>query len=282
MSLPPTVTVIVPHGGTAARLATTLSALGEQRYPASRFEVLVVRCPAAELRRGFSPRPRGSLGPSVVELVCDTPGFAPASARNVGLRSAGGDVIVSLDDDVVAPPDLLSSHVRRHGRGHTVATFGLRRFTALPNGRAVLAGAYRRLKTAPDVLRSASNRPGHRRDWRLEQARRLAQHPHPYHLFHGCNVSYTRTLALEVGGWCADFDGGYGFEDVEFGARLQAAGARIEWVPEAEVLHLEDPRAAPARQRAGRDRNLDLVQRTIPGYGAFRREEALIASPASR
>jgi hypothetical protein len=45
--------VVVPYAGLARHLAATLPALGAQRYPRSRFELIVVRGPAAEAPPGF-------------------------------------------------------------------------------------------------------------------------------------------------------------------------------------------------------------------------------------
>jgi glycosyltransferase involved in cell wall biosynthesis len=199
----------------------------------------------------------------------DRRGFAPAGARNRGLRVAEGDVVVSLDDDIVPPPGLVRAHAHRH-TGGGVATFGLRRFIRLPRFFRPTPDVHARLERLPDISTSCSNRPGHVADWRLDQARRISCHPHPYHCFHGCNISYGRLEALDVGGWCESFDGAWGYEDVEFGARLHAAGARIVWVPESLALHLEGDRRDEVARRAGAARNLHLVVRRVPGYGAYR------------
>jgi hypothetical protein len=150
----------------------------------------------------------------------------------------------------------------------------LRRFIRLPQRFHVGPDAHARLARLPDVSASASNRAGHRADWRSLHARAIARHPHPYHCFHGCNISYGRLEALEVGGWCESFDGAWGYEDVDFGARLHAAGVPIVWVPEALALHLEGNVGVAEARRAGADRNLALVLDRVPGYGAFRRSSS--------
>ncbi|HWH13201.1 MAG TPA: glycosyltransferase [Miltoncostaeaceae bacterium] len=259
--------VVIPHGGMRAHLALVLAALAAQRYPASRLQVVVVACPAAEDPGRPLPAPEGLA--HLEWRRFRRPGFAPAGARNVGIRAAEGDLIVSLDDDMVAPPGLVAAHAARHAAG-PVATFGLRRFIRAPGDLLPGPDVHARLAALPDLEGSASNRPGAVRDWRTADAPVVAAHPHPYHLFHGCNLSYGRDLARAVGGWCEQFDGAWGYEDVEFGARLHAAGAVITWVPEALALHLEGPAGGAAPPRLRRGRNLRLVTARVPGYGEFR------------
>lgn len=276
----PTVSVVIPYGGRARHLEAVLAALAEQAYPTTRLQAVVVRCPAAEDPPPALRVPAGGLDLRWTRL--DKTGFAPASARNVGIAAGEGEIIVSIDDDVVAPPWLVASHARWHLADSPVATFGLRRFIRLPEGRVAGPGIHARLAREPAIARSRSNRPGHGSDWRLAHARVIRRHPHPHHCFHGCNVSYRREQALEVGGWNAAFDGAYGYEDVEMGARLHAAGAYLVWVPRATVLHLEEEGPRPGPGRAARQRNLELVCRAVPGYRLFREAEERIAAAPPR
>lgn len=264
--------MVIPYGGRRRHLGALLWSLAAQRYPAARLQVVVVECPSAEpLGRGERAA-RDAVGAEWLRFRRH--GFAPAGARNRGLAAAGGEVVVSVDDDMVLPPGLVAAHVARHGAG-SVATFGLRRFIRLPQGFRSARDVHARLDAAADLPDSASNRSGHQRDWREREARAVRRHPHPYHLFHGCNVSYPRALALEVGGWCEEFDGSWGYEDVDFGARLHAAGARLELVEEALALHLEGDPGQAAGRRRGRRRNLRLVTARVPGYAEFRRRTSL-------
>ena len=266
----PDVTVLIPWGGSRRHLAATLWGLAGQRLGGTRMEVVVIRCPSAEGRGGPVEVPARRL--AVRWTGFERPGFAPAGARNRGLAAARGDLVVSLDDDMVVPPWFVAAHLRRHRAGR-VATFGLRRFIQLPDGDgdgAAGPGIHGRLAARPDVPASASNRPGHRADWRAAEAPVVHVHPHPYHLFHGCNIAYRRADAERAGGWCEDFDGAYGYEDVDFGARLHAAGAAITWVPAAGALHLEGDAAVAVARKADRSANLRLVSARVPGYGEFR------------
>jgi glycosyltransferase involved in cell wall biosynthesis len=99
----PTFSVIVPTRARLAQLERCLEALAAQDYPTDRFEVLVVNdgsppLPAEVLRR-FEARLR--------LRSIDQPWGGPASARNTGIREAGGRFLAFTDDDCAPAPDWL-------------------------------------------------------------------------------------------------------------------------------------------------------------------------------
>jgi glycosyltransferase involved in cell wall biosynthesis len=259
------VTVVIPYGGRRRHLAAVLWSLAAQDRPDRDLQVVVVECPSSDGRGGSIEEPLRRL--QACWRRFDRREFAPAGARNRGLEAAEGDIVISIDDDMVVPPWFVTAHVRRHAHG-PVGTFGLRRFIRLPGDMRAGPDAYGALAALPDLEASASNRAGHVRDWRASEAAGVDAHPHPYHLFHGCNISYDRRLAEAVGGWCEAFDGAWGYEDIDFGARLHAAGAPIVWAADALALHLEGEPGAVSRRRRGR--NLRLIIDRVDGYGAFR------------
>lgn len=102
----PAVTVIVP---TIAREALTrcLAALEAQTLPASAFEVVV----ADDSPGGDLSLPRSG---SVEVRLHSTGGRGAAVARNEAAELARGDLLLFLDDDLTAGPDLLAQHLARH------------------------------------------------------------------------------------------------------------------------------------------------------------------------
>jgi len=48
----------------------------------------------------------------------------PASARNLGLASAKGEIVLFVDDDIVVPPTLVSDHIRAHRLNPRAVIFG--------------------------------------------------------------------------------------------------------------------------------------------------------------
>ena len=87
-----------------------LEALAEQTVPINEFEVVVVSDGSTDgtddhLAAGRAPLP-------VVHLSQANQG--PAAARNNGIEAAGGDLVLFIDDDVVADRGCVAAHLRRH------------------------------------------------------------------------------------------------------------------------------------------------------------------------
>lgn len=102
-------TLVVATWRRPVLLVRTLNALLQQSYPA--IEIVVVSDGEdAETRRVAADF---SIAPEIRWL------FHPenrglAAARNTGARGASGDVVLFMDDDIVAPPDLVEAHMGHH------------------------------------------------------------------------------------------------------------------------------------------------------------------------
>ncbi len=102
------ISVVIPTRNRAEVLRRTLPTVLNQDFPASEWEVIVVNDGSSdateELLRAFDGRVR----------AISQPWRGAASARNAGVQSARGELIVFLDDDCFCPPDLLSEHSKAH------------------------------------------------------------------------------------------------------------------------------------------------------------------------
>jgi peptidoglycan/xylan/chitin deacetylase (PgdA/CDA1 family)/glycosyltransferase involved in cell wall biosynthesis len=132
-----------------------------------------------------------------------------AAARNTALRTARGDLVLFLDDDIITHPNLVAAHLAHHAGAES-------------QSRVVLGQIIP--ETRPEALHRQI-----RRWWRDHYARLSARAP-SYTAFFTGNVSLPRSSALAVGGLSEDLD--YG-EDVEFGYRLGLAGLSFVYAPEA-------------------------------------------------
>jgi GT2 family glycosyltransferase len=103
----PALSVIVPTAGRPGPLARCLAALAKQDVE-TRFEIIVVD---DDLR----PQPEGPVAPPGLTFrVIHGGGRGAAAARNAGARSATGEVLLFLDDDLVPTPDLVRRHLAHH------------------------------------------------------------------------------------------------------------------------------------------------------------------------
>jgi GT2 family glycosyltransferase len=143
----------------------------------------------------------------------------PAAARNRAVEMASADLLLFLDDDIVATPNLVSTHLRLHeNQPETHAVVGLVEW--LPS--LEVTPFMRWLDEHPFQFGYADLVPG-----------RL---PHPADAFYTCNLSLHRRLLDAVGGFDERFP--YpAYEDTELACRLADKGLLLEFRPEALAWH---------------------------------------------
>lgn len=198
--------------------------------------------------------------------------FRPGSARNIGLQRAQGDFILFLDVDCVPGPSHLGEHLREleTSKG-SVLTIGHRIFV---DGRQLSPDLIQErqcdLSHLPVILSDSNYRLRH--DRRLEEFRNFDRHPMPFNCCHGCNLGVRKRDALEVGMFDPAFDGYWGYEDIEFGYRMWAAGAMLRYLSKAYVYHQEGD-VDEERRSSDRHRNFELACERIPGFKEFRDQQ---------
>ena len=218
----------------------------------------------------IDPRLVAELGTVHIEVVRVKPaaaGFAVSQARNRGTAAATGDMVVFLDADCIPAPGLLSAYVAAMREAEAAVLIGHRYFVHCDQiSDDLLVADLKHLYQVPHI-QSDSNF-GLLVDRRMPELYDLAAHLMPFNCLHGCNFAVPGAVLKAVGGFDADFDGAWGFEDIELGYRLFAAGLPFAYVPMAHVFH-QDDRAPMAVNRTD-TRNLYLAHSKIPGYAAYR------------
>jgi len=124
----PFISIVIPTYGRPAKLLRCLEAIGRLRYPADRFEVIVVD--------DGSPVP---VAPSIAALsqpfnmnVIRQENRGPAVARNFGIRMAKGSLVAFTDDDCEPQPEWLCQLATAHLNDPDAALGGTVR-NALPH-----------------------------------------------------------------------------------------------------------------------------------------------------
>jgi GT2 family glycosyltransferase len=207
----PSVSVVTPTFDRISSLERMLASLGEQLYPMNEFEVIVVDDGSTD---GTVDRLRHAPHPFHLQ-VAQQPHRGPAAARNLGVRRATGDLILFLDDDVVAPPDLVARHVAANAASADSVVIG---------------------PMSPPVgwRRSAWVRWEEAKLQRQYEAMRNGEYPCTPRQFFTANASLPRARFMLAGGFDPAFTRA---EDVELGYRLRDLGMRFVFEPRAEVFH---------------------------------------------
>jgi GT2 family glycosyltransferase len=221
--------IIVPTHRRPDRLRRTLDALGPQAA-AENAEVIVVDDASgdstpdvlAALERGF---------PCPLRTVTLDRNAGPGAARNAGVAIARAPVLLFFGDDIRPAPEAVARHRAFHHNR--------------PEPEDALLG---RIVPGPDA-----DSPFAR--WLHEQGKQFAfawmtpGEPVPATLFYAANSSLKRELFDRAGGFDERFR--FGHEEQELSHRLEAAGLRLAFDPDAmaEHDHPTDLRATLARMR---------------------------------
>src|SRR4051812_36968529 len=104
-------TIVIPTYRKPDHLNATLSSLRHQTVPSSEFEVIVVH-DGLDLCPGYKDVAR-QCWPFKFKLVA-VPHCGRASARNVGISQAKGEVLIFIDDDCVAGERFVQEHLQAH------------------------------------------------------------------------------------------------------------------------------------------------------------------------
>lgn len=213
--------VIVPSYRGANRLPTLLDALADQEKDGVDFEVVVVidgiddgsvaLIEAEErfpLRHILFPENRGRV-----------------AALNAGFAAAKGRVLIRCDDDLVVPLRYVAAHVAAHRDAAQVAVVGPTRDIHTPSAYSRAYGE----DAAARSLHHALTRPPEEQ-WRLWAA----------------SCSITKATWDEIGPYDSRYQG-YGWEDVDYGYRLHAAGVPVRVLEEALAEHHGPARTARDR-----------------------------------
>jgi glycosyltransferase involved in cell wall biosynthesis len=238
---PPRVSVVIPTYQRRDSLLRVLASLRRQSLPPEAYEAIVVVDGSTD---GTAESARALAVPYAVSVL-EGANRGRAGACNAGLRAARGDVVVMLDDDMEASPELLAAHMRAHEGGGRRAVVG-----AVPI--AVTRDSPPFVRYTADGFRKRMARlaqPGYRLGFR--------------DTYTG-NFSAAREALLAVGGFDESFRV-YGHEDYELALRLQAEAVELTYNAEALAhQHYEKTFAAFARDGIARGRTAVLFAAKHP------------------
>ena len=162
-------------------------------------------------------------------VVLDLPNRGAGPTRQAGIEAATGEVVLLLDDDVIAAPGLVAGHGRHHTELEPKLVQGYmpNDWQRLPRGRRGIAYIYRRA-------------------YELHVGRYLDDPHFVLHGFWGGNFSMPRADFLRVG--MEGLAVRRGQDDREFGLRCAKSGIRPVYDPSLMGEHLYDRELAAWRR----------------------------------
>src|SRR5881628_2275621 len=212
----PKISVVIPTKNRSALLAETIDRVESQTIPGDHYEVLVIDNASTDDTRAILEQKAG-IYPNLKFDFQKKPGAA--ATRNVGIRLANSDLILFIDDDVQAEPALLQAHLDCHIQNPNSSVIGA---VSMPWG------------DTPDPFLK------YLRDHRILNPYTPSKGPIDFSYYHTGNVSTPLQALLDVGCFNENFRM-YGMEDIELGYRLEQAGCRMAFAPNARAVHYRFP-----------------------------------------
>jgi glycosyltransferase involved in cell wall biosynthesis len=196
------ISVAIPCYNGAAYVGRAIESILEQTHPAS--EILVVD-------DGSTDSSAAIVKSYPVTLLPHAANQGLAAARNTAIQAAGGEILLFMDVDAYAAPDLIEVLM-----------------TAYAGGNEHLGGVGG--QGIESNIRSIADR------WRRAHASQGHGSTRKYvpHLFGLC-MSYRLVALRRLGGFDTAFR--TNAEDIDLGLRLTAAGFELLYLPEARVFH---------------------------------------------
>jgi GT2 family glycosyltransferase len=265
--------VVIPSSNRRSNLALALRSLELQTEAA--FDVVVVDDGSSDGTRELVEDLRSAPQWAGDRLRWVSTGRVPrgrSRARNVGVRNAARSAthVVTLDADVVLEPNALNRLRRANIRHKEAAAFGVVNWLP-PDARRSVAAALRRARG--DMLRGLVPDTTPTR----VEGTIVGPDPRPAEYFAPADEAKPALLdpslalntfcaiplgALDsIGGWDEAL-AGYGYEDMELGARLRRLRTAAVYVADAVGFHLWHPKHW-SRDRIDAERNLDYVLRRL-------------------
>jgi glycosyltransferase involved in cell wall biosynthesis len=212
----PKISVVIPTKNRSALLAETIDCVESQTISRDDYEVIVIDNDSSDDTRTVLEQ-RVKKYSNLRLGMQEKPGAA--ATRNAGLRLAQSELILFIDDDVQAEEGLIQAHLERHQKSPNTSVIGS---VSMPWG-----------DTSEPFLR-------YLRDHRILNPYTPSKGPIDFSYYHTCNVSTPTSMLLNVCGFNENFKI-YGMEDIELGYRLEKAGCRMEFAPEARAVHYRFP-----------------------------------------
>lgn len=222
----PRFSIVIPTYRRREWVVRNVGALGAQTV--SDFEVIVVDDGSDD---GTAEKLR-TLDTSFPLAVLEQENQGAARARNVGARTAGGEILLFLDDDMRADPALLAEHERSHREG----------------ADAVLGDLPLDPMSPPNLL---SWGVGWWAESRCERLSEAGAEIRLDDLLTG-QLSIAKQAFEELGGFDVSFtrEGLFGGEDIDFGYRVLGAGKKVVFNPRAIAFQYYDISPATYLKRA--------------------------------
>jgi glycosyltransferase involved in cell wall biosynthesis len=201
--------------------------------------------------------------------------YALSRARNFGLKISQYPWMITLDSDIILPPHYLrnlSKYIETRDRDRRLLLTAERIFIRRAEIEPL---TWEKLTNAVPIASSSNYNCV--QDRRLSYLKQLTTTPHPWAFFHGCNSIFPTESAIAAGGFDEEYDGHWGYEDIDFAYRLIArTQCKPVYLPSIYCYHQEEEHSDPTiidRFDKSKNPNWTRICDRIPGFKEFKRQQ---------
>ena len=210
------VSIVIPTYNRGVYLRNTVHALLKQDYP---FLEIIIVDQSDDLALGIKA--------DAFDKECKVKYFrsneiGPPAAKNYGISKAQGEIILTLDDDIIPEQNLIVSHIQHYSNPDIVSVAG-RVFR--PGEEEIHTMKVGRVKPNGLILGNFTSSM----KTTVESAM-------------GCNLSYRKDIFKKIGGYNTHYVGNFVREESDLCFKIRRLGYKIIYEPEARILHVKAPR----------------------------------------
>jgi|GEM_PF-4776497 len=245
----PSISVIIPYFNAEDTISLVLKALNNQKFPASKFEVILVDDGSTNNVKKILKKIASELNFDY-QLITHHRNSGRACARNTGASLAKNELLLFLDADMISPPELLFAHAIKHSFYKNLLLASMAKRTPLTKTlrKKILNKNFNFSISAKEDWRYHSFIAINKKSMQISniidtnffkdfgQCFKYYSKTLPEMVISSC-VSIMREQFYKIGGFCEKFIT-YGREDIFFGAMSIAFGLFI--IPDLNVLYQLD------------------------------------------
>ncbi len=207
--MPIDISIVIPTLNRSKTLKRVIEALIDQTYPKDKYEIVIVDdgCTddTAEMVRGVLQYAR-TINLSIVYIHQDASKRGPAGANNLGIKTAKGEYILMMNDDVIADRNLVKQHVETQNFASLRQNNPQSKYGIIVQGRVINTSSLEDLGKKHDGYSGGYSNLS-------------------FGYFTTWNCSLRKNTLIEAGLFDEDFRD-LCWEDVEFGFRLRRLGVK--------------------------------------------------------
>jgi glycosyltransferase involved in cell wall biosynthesis len=233
----PAISVIIPTYNRAYLLDHTLMSINAQTVDKSLFEIIVVDDGSSDNTRETVARYEGDF--RLKYLFQEDEGYRVASARNLGIANAEGEILLFIDSGIILDPDCIAAHLDSHTEDNVVVIGYVLGIEEVYDPNEILLKQIDLTKPRETIGKfiAADKYLDIRESVYSTCGDDIMQLQAPWAMFWTGNLSVRSSELRETGVFDTAYDGRWGVEDIDLGYRIYKNKVRFVLNRNAASLH---------------------------------------------